>query len=139
MHTRDIMEPTTTSTPYTTNEAASGGPTPFPVAGQAASATASGAAAEARSHDPGAAAAAAPAVHDLLDRVTQRAHDAVDGVSNRISSTLDGLQGGVSSVGDTRDAWLESAREAIRQHPFAALGGAVLVGLALRSVLSSRD
>ena len=134
LHTRDIMEQTT-SKPYTTNEAASGAPTPFPVGGQAASATASGAAAEARSHDP----AAAPVAHDLLDRVTQRAHDAVDGVSNRISSTLDGLQGGVSSVGDTRDEWLESAREAIRQHPFAALGGAVIVGLALRSVLSSRD
>lgn len=129
----------TTSKPYTTNEAASGEPTPFPVGGQAASATASGAAAEARSHDPSAGAAAAPVVHDLIDRVTQRAHDAVDGVSNRITSTLDGLQGGVSSVGDTRDEWLESAREAIRQHPFAALGGAVLVGLALRSVLSSRD
>ena len=67
----------TTSKPYTTNEAASGAPTPFPVGGQAASATASGAAAEARSHDP----AAAPVAHDLLDRVTQRAHDAVDGVS----------------------------------------------------------
>jgi|GEM_PF-1062603 len=133
------MEQTTTGKPYTTNEAAPGEPTPFPVGGQAASATASDAAAEARRHDPAAAAAAAPAVHDLLGRVTQRAHDAVDGVSNRISTTLDGLQGSASSVGDTRDEWLESAREAIRQHPFAALGGAVLVGLALRSVLSSRN
>jgi len=133
------MEQTTSNPSTTTNEAASGEATPFPVSGQAASATASGAADEARRHDPSAGAAAAPAAHSLLDRVTQRAHEAVDGVSSRISSTLDGLQGGVSSVGDTRDEWMESAREAVRQHPFAAIGGAVLVGLALHSLMSSRD
>ena len=134
------MEQTTTAPSTTANEAASGNAKPFPVSGQAASATASGAAAQALSHDPSsAAAAAAPAAHDLLGRVTQRAHAAVDGVSSRISSTLDGLQGGVSNVGDTRDEWVESAREAIRQHPFAALGGAVLIGLALRSLLTSRE
>jgi len=133
------MEQTTTNPSYATNEAASGETTPFPVSGQAASATAGGAADEARRHDPSAGAAAAPAVHSLLDRVTQRAHEAVDGVSSRLSSTLDGLQGGVSGIGDTRDEWMESAREAVRQHPFAAIGGAVLVGLALHSLLSSRD
>ena len=133
------MEQTTANTSYTTNEAASGETTPFPVNGQAGSATASGAADEARRHDPSAAAAAAPAVHSLLDRVTQRAHEAVDGVSSRLSSTLDGLQGGVSGIGDTRDEWVESAREAVRQHSFAAIGGVVLVGLALYSLLSSRD
>jgi ElaB/YqjD/DUF883 family membrane-anchored ribosome-binding protein len=133
------MEQTTSDSSTTTNEAATGEATPFPVSGQAAGATGSGAADEARDHDPSAAAAAAPAAHRLLDRVTQRAHEAVDGVSSRISSTLDGLQGGVSSVGDTRDEWLESAREAVRQHPFAAIGGAVLVGLALHSLMSSRE
>lgn len=131
------MEQTTTAPSTPTHEAASGGTKPFPVSGQAASATAGGAAAEALRHDP--AATAAPAAHDLLDRVTQRAHAAVDGVSSRISSTLDGLQGGVSNVGDTRDEWVESAREAIRQHPFAALGGAVLIGLALRSLMTTRE
>jgi ElaB/YqjD/DUF883 family membrane-anchored ribosome-binding protein len=133
------MEQNTATPSYATNEAASGQATPFPVSGQAAGTTASGAADEARRHDPSVAASAAPAVHNLLDRVTQRAHEAVDGVSGRISSTLDGLQGGVLNVGDTRDEWMESAREAVRQHPFAALGGAVLVGLALHSLMSSRD
>ncbi|HEY9027514.1 MAG TPA: hypothetical protein VIP05_24690 [Burkholderiaceae bacterium] len=133
------MEQNTASTPsYDTNEATTE-PTPFPVAGQAASATAGGAADAARRHDPGAAASAAPVVDNLLKRVTQSAHAAVDGVSERIASTMEGLQGGASRVGDTRDEWVESAREAIRQHPLAALGGAVLVGLALHSLLSSRD
>ena len=132
------MEPNTTDKPYTTNEAASGKDAPFPVAGQATGT----AAAEAKPRDAGASAAAsaaAPAVDSLIKRATQRAHEAVDGVSDRISSTVEGLQGGVSRVGDSRDEWIESARDAIRQHPFAALGGAVLIGLALNSLLSSRD
>ena len=112
----------------TSNAAAS---KPFPVAGQATPAK--------PQPDSGAAASAAPVVDSLLKRVTQTAHEAVDGVAAKISSTVDGIQGGVSKVGDTRDEWVESAREAIRQHPFAAIGTAVLIGLALRSLTSSRD
>ncbi len=83
--------------------------------------------------------AAAPETDSLLKRMTQRAHDAVDSVSERIGSTVGGVQGGVAKAGETRDEWVESAREAIRQHPFAAIGTAVLIGLALRSLTSSRD
>ena len=132
------MEQNTAPTSYNTDEAKSD-PTPFPVGGKAPSSISSDAVSEARSQDPSAAASAAPVVDNLLKRVTQRAHDAVDGVSDRIASTVDGLQGSIGSVGDTRDEWVESAREAVRQHPFAAIGGAVLLGLALHSLLSSRD
>ena len=117
----------------TSNAAAS---KPFPVAGQSPQSTNAPARQQA---DSGAAASAAPVVEGLLKRVTQTAHDAVDGVAAKISSTVDGIQGGVSKVGDTRDEWVESAREAIRQHPFAAIGTAVLIGLALRSLTTSRD
>ena len=89
--------------------------------------------------DNSAAQAASPAADDLLKRMTQRAHDVVDSVSDRIASKVDGLQGGIAHAGETRDEWVESAREAIRQHPFAAIGTAVLIGLALRSLSSSRD
>ena len=111
---------------------------PFPVAGQS-TATSSAPAAPRQQPDSGGAASAAPVVEGLLKRVTQTAHEAVDGVAAKISSTVDGIQGGVSKVGDTRDEWVESAREAIRQHPFAAIGTAVLIGLALRSLASSRE
>jgi len=111
---------------------------PFPVAGQ--STASSNAPATARQQpDSASAASAAPVVEGLIKRVTQTAHEAVDGVAAKISSAVDGVQGGVSKVGDTRDEWVESAREAIRQHPFAAIGTAVLIGLALRSLTSSRD
>ncbi len=75
---------------------------------------------------------AAPGADGLLGRVTQGAHDAVDGVAARLSSVTDGL-------GDTRDEWLESARDAVRQHPFAAVAGALVVGAALSSLRRSRD
>ena len=110
---------------------------PFPVSGQSGGGTNAPATSQQQPPDSGAAASAAPVVEGLIKRVTQSAHDAVDGVAAKISTTVDGLQGGVSKVGDTRDEWLESAREAIRQHPFAAIGTAVLVGLALRSLSSS--
>ncbi len=82
---------------------------------------------------------AASAVDRVIKRVTQGAHDAVDSVAAKVSSVTDGLQGGVDKAGDTRDAWIESARDAIRQHPFAAVGGALLIGAALLSLRSSRD
>ena len=82
--------------------------------------------------------AAAPVVEGLIKRVTQSAHDAVDSVAAKVSAVNDGLQGGVDKVGETRDEWIESAREAIRQHPFAAVAGAALIGAALLSLRSAR-
>jgi hypothetical protein len=83
--------------------------------------------------------AAAPLVDGLIKRVTQSAHDAVDSVAAKVSSVTDGLQGGVDKAGDTRDEWIEAARDAIRQHPFAAVVGALVIGAALLSLRSSRD
>ena len=82
--------------------------------------------------------ASAPIVDGLIKRATQSAHDAVDTVAAKVSSVADGLQGGVDKVGDTRDEWIESARDAIRQHPFAAIAGALVIGAALLSLRSSR-
>ena len=119
------------------------GATPFPTSSQAASrgdgagATTVADSASRQQPDSAGAASASPVVDSLIKRVTQRAHDAVDGVADRLSSTVEGLQGGVSKAGESRDEWIDSAREAIRQHPFAAIGTAVLVGLAWRSLTSS--
>lgn len=71
--------------------------------------------------------------------MTQSTHDAVGSVAAKVSSVTDGLQGSVDKVGDTRDEWLESARDAIRQHPFAAVASALVIGATLLSLRSSRD
>jgi len=75
----------------------------------------------------------------LIQRATTGAHGAVEGAWAKAGELAGGLQGGAGRLTEKRDEWIESAREAIRQHPFAAIGTAVLIGLALRSLSSSRD
>ncbi len=126
-----------TTAPNTSTPSTLSGSTPFPSSddNKPASSTAPTRAADASAD----AKEAASTVDRVIKRVTQGAHDAVDSVAAKVSSVTDGLQGGVDKAGDTRDAWIESARDAIRQHPFAAVGGALLIGAALLSLRSSRD
>ena len=77
---------------------------------------------------------AAPGDDTVLRRVTQRAHDAVDG----LSAKLEGAQDKVDQALQTREEWTAAARDAIREHPLLALGGALLVGAALNALLPSR-
>ena len=121
------MDNTSATTPSTLSDL-----TPFPVADAAPSPKASTA-------DSSKADAAAPLAEGLIKRVTQGAHDAVDALAAKVSGVAEGLQGGVDKAGDTRDEWIESARDVIRQHPFAAVAGAVVIGAALLSLRSSRD
>jgi hypothetical protein len=130
-----------TTSPTTTNPTASSGTTPFPTdATKPAAATApANANGDVGAAKPADAKAAAPIVDGLIKRVTQGAHDAVDSLAAKVTSVTEGLQGGVDRAGDTRDEWIESARDAIRQHPFAAVAGALVIGAALLSLRSSRD
>ena len=131
------MDNTTSST-----NAPAGAPVaPFPASNAASGDTQATTPADTNSNSTrpaDAAAAAAPIVDRLLKRATSSAHDAVDSVAAKVGSIADGLQGGVSKVGDTRDEWIESARDAIRQHPFAAVAGALVIGAALLSLNPSR-
>ena len=135
------MEPTTSSNHV--NAAIASPATPFPASGDAnggarPNAPANLHDANASQPDAAAAAAAAPIVDRLIKRATSSAHDAVDSVAAKVSSLTGGLQDGVAHAGDTRDEWVEAARDAIRQHPFATVAGALVVGAALLSLLSSR-
>lgn len=136
------------TTAPTTNSNASNAPaTPFPVsngdggvkaavtgAADKASATAS------KAVDAAAdvAAAGVPVMDRLIKQATTTAHDAIDSLSSKASSLAGGLQGGVDKASDTKDEWIESARDAIRQHPFATVAGALVIGAALLSLRSSR-
>ena len=125
----DTTSPTTTSKPAT----------PFPVADGARPATAGPTGDTLAGAARAAASEAAPAVDGLIQRATRSAHAAVDSVADKVSSVADGLRGRVDNAGDARDEWIESARDAIRQHPFAAVAGALVIGAALLSLRSSRD
>jgi len=121
----------------TTPTAATPSTTPFP-SSDASTPAAAATPAKAEVAPETSAKAAAPVVDSLIKRVAQSAHDAVDSVAAKVSSVTDGLQGGVDKASDTRDEWIESARDAIRQHPFAAVAGALVVGAALLSLRSAR-
>ena len=129
------MEPTLSSNDV--NATIASPATPFPASGDARP-DAAPAVQDAGATPPGAAAAAAPMVDRLIKRAASSAHQAVDDVAAKVSSLSGGLQDGVSHAGDTRDEWVEAARDAIRQHPFATVAGALVVGAALLSLVSSR-
>jgi hypothetical protein len=126
-----------TTTPQTATPSTTSGSTPFPASdtGRQPSPTTPANIASTTPADPK---AATPVVDGLIKRVTQSAHEAVDSAAARVSSVADGLQGGVDKVGETRDEWIESARDAIRQHPLAAVASALVIGAALLSLRSSR-
>lgn len=135
-----------TISPNTVNSAIASTATPFPASGDAndsartaASGSSQDASASTGSTKPtGAAAAAVPIVDRIIRRATSSAHGAVDSVAAKVNSLTDGLQDGAAKAGDTRDEWLEAARDAIRQHPLATVAGALVVGAALLSLVSSR-
>ena len=130
-----------TSSPNSINAAIASPATPFPASSDASGGMRPSAAANAQdaaAAKPDAATAAAPIVDRLIKRAASSAHEAVDTVAAKVSSLTDGLQDGVAHAGDTRDEWVEAARDAIRQHPFATVAGALVVGAALLSLVSSR-
>ena len=104
-----------------------------------------------------------PAGGETLARVVQGAHAAVDGTAAKVAPVIDGvqakvdgvrhavdsardtvangqqsLQDGVDKLVDTKDEWIGAARTAIREHPFAAVATALLIGAAYVSLGSSR-
>jgi hypothetical protein len=84
------------------------------------------------------AAAAAPMIDRLIERTTRGAHDAVDSVAAKVTSLSAGLKSGASKPADLGAEWAEAARDAVRRHPLASVAGALVVGAALLSLMSSR-
>jgi hypothetical protein len=73
---------------------------------------------------------------ELGGALVRGAHDAVDMIAAKVTSLLGGaggsdkaLEEGVAKAVDMRDEWLSTARQAIREHPVAALATAALIGV----------
>ena len=132
--TMDNATTSSTADPTTTSPV-----TPFPASGDTGgnARPASSQAAE-PSKPAEAMATAEPIVDRLIKRAASSAHDAIDDLAAKATSLADGLKDGAAKAGNTRDEWIASARDAIRQHPFATVAGALLVGAALLSLSSAR-
>lgn len=77
---------------------------------------------------------------DMLNRVVQGAHSAIDRMAETAAPTVQKLQEGVQAASDTlsqraddaramSEAWAESLRSTVREHPLAAVATALAVGV----------
>lgn len=84
--------------------------------------------------------AAGSATPELMDRVVRGAHETVDKLADKAKPQLQRLQQGAGNASDTiharvdqvremGDEWAESLRTTVREHPLAALGTALALGL----------
>ena len=84
--------------------------------------------------------ASSSAKPELLDRVVQGAHDTVDKLADKARPQVQRLQESAVSASDSLharadqarelgDEWAESLRATVREHPLAALGTALALGI----------
>lgn len=77
---------------------------------------------------------------ELMERVVQSAHDTVDKLADKARPQVQRLQETASSASDSLharadqarelgDEWAESLRATVREHPLAALGTALAIGI----------
>lgn len=86
--------------------------------------------------------AGSPTTNDLVNRVAQSAHATIDKLAEHAVPHVQRLQDGVEGasemlheradqVRDLGTEWTETLRTTVREHPLAAIGTAVAVGLLL--------
>ena len=84
----------------------------------------------------------------MVDRMARSAHSAVDRVSDGASSAVGRVRSGVtdtlSTVSDkahglalSREQWIDSCRQPVRDHPLAAVGVALAAGYMIARWLRS--
>jgi len=93
---------------------------------------------------------AAAAERDVMRRVVQGAHEAVDRIADKAipaverlrdtyNDATDSLKQRADQAVDLKDEWTESLRTAVREHPLAAIGTALALGVILAKLTSNND
>lgn len=84
-------------------------------------------------------------MRETVDRATQSAHDAIDRMASKAGPALEQLQSAATSAaqalqdkaasfGEMEEAWVESARKTVREHPLAAIAVAVAAGMIISRI-----
>ncbi len=134
------MANSSTTTPDTT----------FPTSGSTTPSSASRPVADAAATADAAIDQAAAVERDVMRRVVQGAHEAVDRIADKAIPAVERLRGTVNDAAETvkqkadqaidlKDEWTESLRSAVREHPLAAIGTALALGVILAKLTSSND
>ena len=93
---------------------------------------------------------AAAAERDVVRRVVQGAHEAVDRIADKAIPAVERLRGSYNDAADSlkqradqavdlKDEWTESLRAAVREHPLAAIGTALALGVIIARPTSNND
>jgi ElaB/YqjD/DUF883 family membrane-anchored ribosome-binding protein len=92
----------------------------------------------------------AAAERDVMRRVVQGAHEAVDRIADKAIPAVERLRGTYNDAADSlkqradqavdlKDEWTESLRTAVREHPLAAIGTALALGVILARLTANND
>ncbi len=80
----------------------------------------------------------AQTAHEAIDRVAAKAAPAVEKWRTSATGAADTLQSKADRFVEMEDHWIETTREYVRENPLTALGIAVVAGLVLSRLSSSR-
>ena len=77
--------------------------------------------------------------HEAVDRIADKAIPAVERLKETYNDATDTLKQRADQAVDLKDEWTESLRMAVREHPLAAIGTALALGVLLAKLTSSND
>ena len=73
--------------------------------------------------------------HSAVDRVADGASSAVGRVRSGVSDALSTVSDKVQGLSSSRDEWMDSSRQQVRDHPFAAVGIGLAAGFLIARLL----
>jgi ElaB/YqjD/DUF883 family membrane-anchored ribosome-binding protein len=76
--------------------------------------------------------------HQAVDRMAEKAAPAVERLRGHVGGATEHLQSRTSRVMAMEEEWIEATRACVREHPIASIGVAVLAGMVLNKLTSSR-
>lgn len=79
---------------------------------------------------------AAQGVHQMIDRVAEKAGPAVDRLRGNVSSATQAMHSGVDTLSGLPPRWVATSRACVRDHPLASVGVAVAAGVLLSRLLA---
>lgn len=90
--------------------------------------------------NPSGAAESPPVANDVVGRIAQSAHSTIDRIASQAAPVADRLQQNLGGAGEklhqrvddvrqSGEEWMKSLRCTVRDHPLAAVGTAMLLGM----------
>lgn len=82
---------------------------------------------------------AAQSAHETIDRVAARATPAIEQLQSAASNAAQAIQDKAAALGELEEAWLNSARTCVREHPLTSVLVAVAAGVLVSRIAGGRS